>query len=84
MLASIIALIPKIFTALDSFAKISEFVRAVAAVITQWWISKQTKETRSMIADAAAASAAAETEDELLEANKRWQSVLSRNRFIPK
>lgn len=56
---------------------LNQFVQTVLG----WYIGRQQSETLAEIADAAALSARAKTDDERFAAAERWQTALSRTRI---
>jgi len=72
--------------------KILEFLFKIPALVStldkwlteiiSWYLSKQTKDTLSEIADAAAFASKAKTKEERYEAAKKWQDAISRTRYI--
>lgn len=72
-----------LLNALAAIPSLVNFVETAASAITLWLIQRQTTQTLGMIADAAALSANAKTEQDIANASKAWQSALSQPRISP-
>lgn len=70
-----------ILSALAAIPQILKYVQLFAEQVTLWCIEHQTNETLTEIADAAAMSSRAKTQEERLHAAKLWQDALSRSRI---
>lgn len=69
-----------ILSALVALPKIGALIESLISSITLWYIQRQTTQTLSQIADAAALASRAQTDDERYQAAQAWQSALSRSR----
>ena len=69
-----------LLNALIAVPKLASLVESLCAQITAWYVARQTNETLSLIADAAALSANSKTDQDRLNASKAWQIALSRDR----
>ena len=76
-------LILAILNALVAIPKIAGYIESLAAAITQWYVARQTAQTLSMISDAAALAAKAQTTEDRYAAAQAWQAALSRGRVTP-
>lgn len=74
----------QLLDALVAIPKIGDMVSAAVTFIVQWWANKQTAETMAKVADAAALSARAKTQEERYAALEMWRSALSRPRITVK
>jgi hypothetical protein len=75
-----------ILAALNAIAAIPQLLgllESACAQITLWYVQRANNETLGKIADAASASAAAQTTDDRLAAANLWRIALSRNRVTP-
>lgn len=70
-----------LFTALADIRAIAGYVEQFAAGVTLWYCQRQKAETLSMIADAAALGARAQTDEDRYKAATAWQSALNRPRI---
>lgn len=70
-----------ILNALVAIPKIADLVMQTVSAIVNWYVQKQTADTLAMIADAAAFSARAQTDDERYKAAEKWRTALSRPRY---
>lgn len=77
-----LAMIPKILDALISIPKIAGYVELAVSAIVSWYVTKQTTETLSAIADAAAFAARANSDEDRYKAAEMWRAALSRDRYI--
>ena len=68
--------------ALAAIPAIIGSIKEFAAGVSYWYAEIQTKETLAEIADAAALSARAETQDDRYAALARWKSALSNTRRL--
>lgn len=75
-----ISTIAGIFTALANIKAIAGYVEAFAGAVTIWYVQRQKNETLSMISDAAAFAARAQTDEDRYVAAEKWQQALSRPR----
>lgn len=66
--------------ALAALPKIAAYVEQFAAACALWWISRQKTETLAEIADAAALTARAQTQEDRYAAIEKWREALSRPR----
>ena len=73
--------IGSILSALAAIPSIISAVEAFASAVTLWYVQRQTNETLSAIADAAALASAATTDAERFAAAAAWQAALSRSRI---
>lgn len=73
-------MVTAILNALVALPQIAGYVESFAATIVSWWLQRQTNQTLSMVADAAALAAHAETDEARYAAAQNWQTVLSRPR----
>ncbi len=78
----IVAGLIAVFKGLAAIPAILGYVKEFAAAICLWYMQNATKETLSMISDAAAAAQMAETDEEKDAANEKWAKALSRTRYI--
>lgn len=69
-----------IMNALVAIPKIAGYVEDFAAAITSWYVQRQKSQTLSMIADAAALAARAQTDEERYKATDAWHAALTRPR----
>jgi PIN domain nuclease of toxin-antitoxin system len=76
------AFVTSLLNALAAIPKIVGYVEQFAAAVTDWYVKRQTAQTLSMIADAAALGARAKTQKDRLDADKAWKAALSRDRYI--
>ena len=76
-----IALLLSIFKALAAIPAILGYVEDFAAGVALWYCQRQTNETLSQIADAAAFASVAKTDDERYEASEKWHDALGRDRI---
>lgn len=67
-----------ILNGLAAIPKIVGYIESFASAVTGWWIARQTTLTLSMIADAAAMSARAQTDADRFACAAAWQKALSR------
>lgn len=74
------SLVISILNALIALPKIGSLVEKFCAAVSAWWISRQTSETMKAIADAAAFSARAKTDEDRYKGAELWRSALSRDR----
>lgn len=75
-----ITFISGLFNAISSVASLADLVYKFAQAVTSWYVSKSSQDTMQALADAAAASSAAQTDEELANASALWQKALSRPR----
>lgn len=75
-----ISFLLQLFAAISSVKALTEYAMQFAQGIMTWYINNQTNETLSQIADAAAMSARAQTDEERYKAAEAWQLALSRPR----
>lgn len=66
-----------ILNALVAIPEIAGDVETIAAAIVSWYVQRQTATTLAAIADAAAESANAQTEQDRLNAALAWSKALS-------
>ena len=71
-----------ILNALIAIPKIGAYVQWAVQQVVSWYINHQDTATLSAIADAAALSARAQTQEDRINAAKAWQSALSQSRYI--
>ena len=69
-----------ILNALAAIPALLGFVESFAQAIVLWWVQRQTGQTLSLIADAAALAARASTDEERYASAEAWQKALSRPR----
>lgn len=74
-------MIVTILNALIAIPKIADLVMSAVSTIVAWYVQKQTSDTLSAIADAAAFSARAQTDDDRMQAAQKWRDALSRARY---
>ena len=72
-----------LFQGLAAIPKILGYLKEFAAGIVAWYVNQAEQETLKQIADAAAQSAAAKTQEERYAAIERWKEALSRKRYTP-
>lgn len=72
-----------ILNALAAIPAILGYVESFAAVVTLWYCQRQTNETLTEIADAAALAANAKTDSDKFAAADAWAKALSRPRVTP-
>jgi hypothetical protein len=70
-----------LFNAVAAIPKIAGLVERFAAAVVEWYVSRQQRETLSLIADAAALTARAKTQKERLDAASAWARALGRDRY---
>jgi len=75
-------LVLAILNALVAIPKIAGYVQTFASAVVSWYVSRQTQETLSAIADAAALAANAKTDDEKFAAAQKWQTALAMGRVV--
>lgn len=73
-------MIGSILSALAAIPQILGYVETFAGAVTAWYIERQKSETLSLIADAAALAARAQTDDDRYKAAEAWRVALSRPR----
>jgi hypothetical protein len=73
-------MIMTVLSALAAIPQILGYVEAFAAQVTLWMVQRQTNETLSLIADAAAQAARATTDAERYASAQAWQAALTRSR----
>lgn len=76
------ALVISILNALAAIPSILGYVEKFATAVTEWWVNRQTSETLSQIADAAALASRAQSDEDRYKAAEAWRVALSRDRFI--
>lgn len=69
-----------LFTALAAIPKILGYLEDFAAGVMLWYVNHSKAANMQAIADAAALSARAETDDEFYAASDAWHSALTRKR----
>lgn len=70
-----------ILNAISAIPKIAGYVEQFAAAVVGWYVSRQKAATLSAIADAAALSAHAQTDEDRYNAAAAWQKALSSPRI---
>ena len=75
-------MIVKLLDLLIAVPKIADLVKYITSQVVIWYISKQNGETLVSIADAASLSLRAKTQEDRINAAKKWHSVLSRARYL--
>lgn len=75
-----IAFVAGLFTALANIRALASLIEEFAGAVTLWYVQRQESKTLSMISDAAALAAKANSQEERYEAAKKWQDALSRPR----
>lgn len=74
-------MIVTILNALIAIPKICGYVEQFAASVALWYCQRQNAKTLSLIADAAALGARAQTDADRYNVAQAWQVALSRSRF---
>jgi hypothetical protein len=72
-----------VLNALAAIPKILGFVESFASAVAIWWCQRQTGNTLSAIADAAALASRAKNDEERMAAAMAWRDALSRPRITP-
>jgi hypothetical protein len=70
-----------ILEALIALPKIGSLIMAICGQISQWWISKQKKDTLELLNEAMIATMRAQTDEDRYKAAEAWQLALSRSRI---
>ena len=73
-------IIMALLSALAAVPGILKYLESFASAVTLWHIQRQNNETLSKIADAAAFTARAKTDEDRYKAAEAWQAALSRSR----
>ena len=69
-----------ILEALIAIPKIAGIVQGMISQVVYWWILKQKTDVLAAIADAAAMTAMAESDEDRFQAAATWQAVLKKSR----
>lgn len=69
-----------ILNALVAIPKIASYVESFATGVITWYVQRQNNQTLSMISDAAALAARAQTDGDRYAAAQAWQNALTRPR----
>ncbi|HND36776.1 MAG TPA: hypothetical protein PKZ49_09190 [Nitrosomonas sp.] len=74
--------ISAILTGLSNIKYLADLVKQIVEAAMLWYIDNMNAETSKLLADAAAASATAKTDQEHADASALWKKALSRPRII--
>lgn len=77
------ATLTSILGAIIALPKIGAYIEEAIQGICAWYLARQTGETLSQIADAAAAAGRATDAESRFKAAELWQKALSRSRTTP-
>lgn len=69
-----------ILNALVAIPKICGYVESFATTVVTWYVQRQSNQTLSLISDAAALAARAQTDGDRYAAAQAWQNALTRPR----
>jgi len=75
------AFVVALLNALVAIPKIVGMVEGIVAQVVAWYVARQTSATLAAIADAAALSARAQTDEDRYQAAAKWHDALSRPRI---
>lgn len=77
---AVVTFFVSLFTAIANVKQLAEYADKFASMIMLWYVQSSQSATLSQIADAAAMSARAQTQEDRFKAAEAWQRALSRPR----